>query len=108
MKSLYAGITGLLLAGAGAPALAQHVTGAGHPPVHALASHLIVPQARAWTAAAHPSGTVTITGVSVAVDIVEQVATTTLDLLLTNATSRRLEAQLIVPVPDQAALRGFT
>ena len=77
-----------------------------HPHSHLLASHIIVPQTRAFIG--HPAGTVTITEVNVTVDIVEQVATTTMDISLTNATGARLEAQMVVPVPAQAALRGFT
>src|SRR6185503_21007860 len=72
---------------------------------HSLASHIIVPQARAL--APTPAGTVTITEVNATVDIVEQVATTTMDISLTNATGARLEAQMVVPVPEKAALRGF-
>ena len=94
----------------GAPAQIQHSAAAPnqvyehtHPYLHA--SHIIVPQAR--PIAPEPAGTVTIAAVNVAVDIVEQVATTTMEISLTNATGRRLEAQMIVPVPDKAALRGF-
>jgi Ca-activated chloride channel homolog len=86
-------------------ALAQTITHS-HPHIHLLASHIIVPQARAF--APHAAGTATITEVNVSVDIVEQVATTTMDISLTNATGRLLEAQMVVPVPDKAALRGFT
>lgn len=76
-----------------------------------LSSHvnLIMPQAR--SAVWRPptvSGSVQITGVDAAVDIVEQVATTTLDISLSNPTGTRLEAQMLVPVPEKAALRGFT
>src|SRR5213593_2405473 len=95
----------------GAPAQIQHSAAAPnqvyehtHPYLHA--SHIIVPQAR--PIAPEPAGTVTIAAVNVAVDIVEQVATTTMEISLTNATGRRLEAQMVVPVPDKAALRGFT
>jgi Ca-activated chloride channel family protein len=77
-----------------------------HTHAHILSSHLVIPQARAMTASM--AATVTITEVQAAVDIVEQVATTTLDISLTNTTGQRLEAQMVVPVPDKAALRGFT
>ena len=86
-------------------ATAQIITHS-HSHSHLLASHIIVPQTRAFIG--HPAGTVTITEVNVTVDIVEQVATTTMDISLTNATGARLEAQMVVPVPAQAALRGFT
>jgi len=62
-----------------------------HPHSHLLASHIIVPQARAF--APTPAGTVIITEVNATVDIVEQVATTTMDISLTNATGARLEAR---------------
>ena len=55
-------------------AFAQTITHS-HPSTHLLASHIIVPQTRAF--APNAGGTVTITEVNVAVDIVEQVATTT-------------------------------
>lgn len=74
---------------------------------HPLAAHIIVPQARPWSAA-YPSGTVQITAVNVGVEIVEQVATTTMDISLANPTGARLEAEMVVPVPDRAVLRGFT
>ncbi|MGM0489012.1 MAG: VIT and vWA domain-containing protein, partial [Planctomycetota bacterium] len=51
--------------------------------------------------------TVRIERVDVSVSIVEQVATTTLDLALNNPTNRRLEAEVILPVPHGAAVRGF-
>jgi Ca-activated chloride channel homolog len=78
--------------------------------LHAMASHIMVPQARGLAMPGHGHSTtaVTVREVSVSVDIVEQVATTTLDISFTNTTGRRLEAQMIVPVPDKAALRGFT
>src|SRR5882672_8303798 len=85
--------------------IAQVITHS-HAHSHLLASHLIVPQAQAF--APTPAGTVTITEVNATVDIVEQVATTTMDISLTNATGARLEAQMVVPVPEKAALRGFT
>ena len=76
------------------------------PAVPHATPHFIVPQTRSFAPGA--AATVTITEVSVGVDIVEQVATTTMDIRLTNATGARLEAQMLVPVPDKAALRGFT
>jgi Ca-activated chloride channel family protein len=103
MKTLSALVAGLALATA--PSFAQ-VIAPSHPHAHLLASHIIVPQARAF--APTPAGTVTITEVNATVDIVEQAATTTLDISLTNATNARLEAQMVVPVPEKAALRGFT
>ena len=42
------------------------------------------------------------------VEIAEQVATTTMDITLENPSSSRLEARMVVPVPEESALRGFT
>ena len=49
-----------------------------------------------------------ITGVDVGVTILEQVATTTMDISLRNLTDRRQEAELLVPVPDKSVVRAFT
>lgn len=75
----------------------------GHARAHgrALASHVVVPHARPFL------GHAQISEVTAAIEIVEQVATTTLDISVTNPTHRRVEAEMIVPVPDGAALRGF-
>jgi Ca-activated chloride channel family protein len=73
----------------------------------ALAANVIVPQRRAFDVAQH--GAVQITAVDVTVAIRQQVATTTMDISLANPLAgRRLEAELIVPVPDGAVVRGFT
>ena len=71
-----------------------------------LASNVVVPQTRSFAIDAR--GTVQITQVSVGISILEQVATTVMDVSLRNPTGSRLEAELIVPVPDGAVLRGFT
>ena len=101
MKTLNLVSSVILFALAGTASLAQ-VSHAPHP---ALASHILVPHARPFT---HQAGTVQITEVNAAIEIIERVATTTLDLSLTNATGARLEAELVLPVPDGAVLRGFT
>jgi uncharacterized protein YegL len=71
-----------------------------------VASNLIVPQRRAFSVDRRAA--VEITGVKVGVVILEQVATTTMDISLRNPTNRRTEAELIVPVPDGVAVRSFT
>ena len=73
-----------------------------------LAVNLIIPQRRVF-APLRPSSaeTVTIQRVDAQVSIVEQVATTILDISLRNPTGRRLEAEVILPVPSGAAVRGF-
>jgi Ca-activated chloride channel homolog len=70
-------------------------------------AHIVVPQARS-ALSSFSSSKVDIMAVEAGVEISEQVATTTLDIILTNAGHAALEAQLAVPVPEGAALRGFT
>ena len=70
-----------------------------------IASHIVIPQSRSFTHLGR--GTCVITKVDVGVVIVEQVATTTMDIHLKNPTRQRLEAEMLVPVPDQAVVRGF-
>ncbi|MHC4717045.1 MAG: VIT domain-containing protein, partial [Planctomycetota bacterium] len=65
-----------------------------------------MPQSRAT--AVRPGQRVQVTGVKVGVVILEQAATTTMDISLRNPTGSRQEAQLLVPVPDGAAVSGFT
>jgi Ca-activated chloride channel family protein len=77
-----------------------------HGVPHALNSHYIVPQARPFVSTSATQ--VQIQEVQAAVEIVEQVATTTLDILLKNPSGTRLEAQVLSPVPANAVLRGFT
>ncbi len=71
-------------------------------------SYLIVPQARAFVSSVSPAGRVEVSEVDAGVEISEQVATTTLDISLTNTSSSRQEAQVLIPVPEGAVLRGFT
>jgi Ca-activated chloride channel family protein len=94
----------LLLAAAGglaAPALGQ---GPDHFSLHA--SHVIVPQRTswAWDAARAP---VVIEAVEARVSILEQVASTTLEIHLRNPGPTQAEAVLLLPVPDGAAVGGF-
>jgi len=72
----------------------------------AISSSYVVPQWRVVTPPRH--GQVIITQVDVGVAIIEQVATTTMDISLKNTGNQRLESELIVPVPDDAVVRGFT
>ncbi|MBW2704320.1 MAG: VWA domain-containing protein [Deltaproteobacteria bacterium] len=83
------------------------------PTFHA-APNYIVPQSRAYSfsASAMPHHArmpqrVQVTEVQVGVVILEQVATTTMDVHLYNPSRRRQEAQLLIPVPDGATLMGF-
>ena len=70
-----------------------------------LAAHIIVPQTRVFSIG-QPDA-VTIAAVDAQVIIREQIATTTLDIHLENPTRRGLEAELIMPVPDGAVVKGF-
>ncbi|MBN1360516.1 MAG: VWA domain-containing protein [Sedimentisphaerales bacterium] len=78
-----------------------------HIGLRPLASNVLVPQSRGRAFAPERQGGVEITKVSVLVDIVETMATTTVEIDLVNETNRRQEAELIVPVPDGAVVRGF-
>jgi Ca-activated chloride channel family protein len=95
-------IVGVMVMLGAVDGLAQVVYPGGRP----LASHVIVPQARSVVASS--PNTAQVKEVTVGVVIVEQVATTTMDIVLVNPTRRRLEAELIMPVPAGAAIRGFT
>jgi hypothetical protein len=91
------------LLAAGLAAHAQSATVAHR----ALAANVVLPWARSTIVASSP-GSVQIAGVDVAVEILEQVATTTVDLQIINPSPARLEAEILLPVPDSAVLRGFT
>lgn len=73
---------------------------------HTTASNLIIPQSHVY--ALHgQSEAIEISEVSADVRIVQQVATTTLDVGLRNPSDRQQEAEMLIPVPDGAVLRGF-
>lgn len=82
--------------------------------VRPLASNVIVPQSRAFRIEAsrvrpRPEfRPVEITEIEAEIRIIDQHATTTLDIRLRNPNNRREEAEMIVPVPDGAVVRGFT
>lgn len=101
LTSAIAGLAVAMLLGAPAltPALAQ-------PDAPAFAANIIVPQSRVIVApdAANP---VRLQRVETTVDIRDQVATTTIRLILHNPSGRAQEAELVMPVPDGAAIRSF-
>ena len=74
---------------------------------HSTASNLIIPQARAYALTAQAQQ-VQISEVVADVSILQQVATTTLDVRLTNPGGQQQEAEMLVPVPDGAVVRAFT
>ncbi|HEY0431890.1 MAG TPA: VWA domain-containing protein [Pyrinomonadaceae bacterium] len=82
---------------------ASPITTAGF---HSAASNLIIPQSRAYALHAQ-SEQIQISEVAADVRIVQQVATTTLDVGLTNPTGQQQQAEMLIPVPDGAVLRGF-
>ena len=73
------------------------------------ASNVVMPQtAERAFGMVHREGAVVITKVDATVDILDQVATTTIEIHLRNTSQRREEAELIMPVPDGAVIRHFT
>ena len=71
------------------------------------AANLIVPQARSYSFSGLQQQ-VQITSVAAEVRILEQVATTTMDVGLANPTRQIQEAEMLIPVPDGAVVRSFT
>ncbi len=78
-----------------------------HIEVESSFSNVLIPQSRAWAFAPRHEKAVEITKVDVLVDIVEVTATTTVEIHLANRTPQRQEAEVILPVPDGAVVRGF-
>lgn len=71
------------------------------------AANLIIPQARSY-AIRGQAQPIQISDVACDVRILQQVATTTLEIGLTNPSERQQEAEMLVPVPDGAVVRSFT
>jgi len=78
-----------------------------HISIRPLAPNVIMPQSRVVAFAPDRRRAIEITDVSVLIDIIESTATTTIEIRLQNTSNRRQEAELIVPVPDGAVVRGF-
>lgn len=72
----------------------------------AWASNVVVPQSRSMSLDAR--NRIEVTGITLDVSILDQAATTTLDIELRNPTNSRLEAEMLVPVPEGAAIKAFT
>jgi Ca-activated chloride channel family protein len=94
-----------LCAGRAAGAADEHVRTALSS--RALPAYIVIPQARTVSLAPQPAQ-VRISRVDARVEIIEQTSATTLSISLENPSNQRLEAELLVPVPDQAAVRSFT
>ena len=86
----------------GPPGLASAQEADTDPPVH-----VVIPQSRMYAYTTDQQGAVKITRVEAAIDIVDAVATTTLEIHLKNTTSSRREAELLIPVADDAVVSGF-
>jgi Ca-activated chloride channel family protein len=78
-----------------------------HVRIRPWAGNVLVPQSRGRAFTPDRRGEVEITKVDVAIDILEVTATTTIEMHLENPSGRRQEAELIVPVPEGAVIRGF-
>lgn len=78
-----------------------------HIEVRPLAPNIIVPQSSIRAFTFDQASAVSITDIDVLIDIIESTATTTIEIRLQNTSNRRQEAELIVPVPDRAVVRGF-
>ncbi len=78
-----------------------------HIPGRDFASNVIVPQTRrqAWTTQTETP--IEQTEVEVKIDVIDRTATTTLEIHLQNTSNRRQEAELLIPVPAGAVVRGF-
>jgi len=86
---------------------AQEMRAPASSDFHTSASNLIIPQARAYTIRPEAQR-VQISAVHADVRILHQVATTTMDVSLSNSSNQQQEAEMLVPVPDGAAVRSFT
>ncbi len=70
-------------------------------------SHIVIPQSRGF-ALNQGDAAIRIESVAADVKILEQAAATTLDVTLRNPGRRQAEAVLLLPVPDGAAVSGFS
>lgn len=71
-----------------------------------FAANVVVPQSRVVTAAGSTSP-LRLIQVTAEIDIVHRVAVTALSLDLENVSTTQQEAELLVPVPDEAVIRSF-
>ncbi|HKO59950.1 MAG TPA: VWA domain-containing protein [Pyrinomonadaceae bacterium] len=71
-----------------------------------MAANLIIPQSRAYSLRPNKQQ-IQISDVAAEIRIVHQVATTTLEVGITNPGAQQQEAEMLIPVPEGAVLRGF-
>ncbi|MCB9845729.1 MAG: VWA domain-containing protein [Phycisphaeraceae bacterium] len=74
--------------------------------VESFAPNIVVPQSRVIVAPDWQNP-IRVASVNSTIDINEQVASTTLRMTLTNPSSRQQEAEVLLPVPEGAAIRYF-
>ncbi|AQQ72140.1 marine proteobacterial sortase target protein [Limihaloglobus sulfuriphilus] len=70
-------------------------------------SNTIVPQIGRFGFVPGRGRAIEITNVNALIDINETAAATTLEIHIINNTNRRQEAELVLPVPDDAVIKGF-
>jgi len=89
--------------------LFSHPSGAQmrHVAMESFVSNILIPQSRARAFAPRHQEAVEITKVDVTIDIIEVTATTTIEIHVANPSHHRQEAELILPVPNGAVVRGF-
>ncbi|MCC6581239.1 MAG: VWA domain-containing protein [Phycisphaeraceae bacterium] len=80
---------------------------AQHEPAWPADSIIIVPQRRVIPVVPDLRGAVEITRIAADIRIDDQSAVTSLDVFLSNPTSRRIEAQVLLSVPAGAVVRQF-
>jgi Ca-activated chloride channel family protein len=85
---------------------AQEVRPAPAPVATAAASNLIIPQSGTYGFMPRAER-VQISEVRAEINILQQVATTSLEVTLSNPGTRQQEAEMLVPVPDGATVRAF-
>ena len=71
------------------------------------ANHVLIPQSRVFAYTAEQQGAIRAYEVDADITMVESAAVTTLTIRIENMTSRRQEAELILPVPAGAVVSGF-
>ncbi|MEX2216356.1 MAG: VIT domain-containing protein [Phycisphaeraceae bacterium] len=105
MHMFFAMLLAMLLAAS--PVLAQ--VSATPASRRAVPRSFVVPQWRSvQPGGPGGQGQIIIRQIDAGVDILEQVATTTMEITVENTGTTRLESVLLVPVPDGAVVRGFT
>ncbi len=106
MKRLLAPLAALAasIAGGTPPTAQVHIDVDVHPPSH---RHVIIPQLRSFAPPAAPRRGVTLEAVRADIRLVDRTAATTLEVVVHNPGGRPAEAELLLPVPEGAAVSRF-